>query len=154
MTAIRRKRHGMLRRSALWVGLAYLTALTLIAFWPAPVDRNVHGSISSVVLWLHEHGIPGWLGYNTIEFGANIALFVPAGLLIVVLAGAHRWWWGPLVGTLVSCAIELGQLLFLPDRFATMNDVVANSLGAALGSLLAVGLVRLTLRPASVAHRL
>ncbi|MDJ0347984.1 VanZ family protein [Cryobacterium sp. PH29-G1] len=153
MTASRRRRHGVLRRAALWIALAYLVALSLIAFWPTPVDRGAHESISSVVFWLHEHGVPAWLGYNTIEFGANIALFIPVGLLIVVLAGSHRWWFGPLIGTLVSCAIELGQLVFLPERFATVNDVVANGLGASLGTLLALGLLRLTLGTAPVMHQ-
>lgn len=153
MTAILQNRHGVLRRTALGLGLAYLAALALIVFWPTPVDRNAQGSISSVVAWLHDHGIPGWFGYNTIEFSANIALFVPVGLLIVMLVGANRWWYGPLIGALGSCGIELGQLLFLPERFATINDVVANSLGASLGTLLAVGVLRLTQGPAVVVHK-
>jgi glycopeptide antibiotics resistance protein len=145
MTAIQRHRQHVLRRAALWVSLAYLIALTLIAFWPTPVDRDAHGSISSVVVWLHAHGVPTWLNYAVIEFSANIALFVPVGLLVVMLVGAHRWWLGPLIGAVVSSAIELGQLVFLPERFATVNDVVANTLGAVLGTVLTVGLLRLIL---------
>jgi glycopeptide antibiotics resistance protein len=144
MTEIRRRRHTLLRRAALWVSLVYLVALTLIAFWPTPVDRGAHGSISSVVLWLHRHGVPAWLNYAAIEFTANIALFVPVGLLVVVLAGAHRWWLGPLVGASISSAIEFGQL-FLPERFATVNDVIANSLGAVLGTVVAVIMLNLVL---------
>jgi glycopeptide antibiotics resistance protein len=138
MTEIRGRRHDLLRRAALWVSLAYLVALTLIAFWPIPVDRGAHGSISSVVLWLHRHGVPAWLNYAVIEFTANIALFVPVGLLVVLLAGAHRWWLGPLFGAAISSAIEVGQLVFLPERFATVNDVIANSLGAVLGTIAAI----------------
>lgn len=152
MTAIRRRRHDLLRRAALWVSLAYLVALALIAFWPTPVDRGAHGSISSVVFWLHAHGVPAWLDYAVIEFSANIALFVPVGLLVVVLVGARHWGLGPMIGAGISCSIELGQLLFLPGRFATINDVIANTLGALLGTAVAIVVLRLTLdhRPASV----
>lgn len=127
-------------------------ALNAIAFWPTPVDRGVHGSISTLVLWLHAHGIPAWLDYPSIEFTANIALFIPVGLLVVVLAGARRWWLGPVGGALVSTVIELAQHFFLPERFATVNDVVANSLGALLGAGLAVGVLWLALGPRLAPH--
>ena len=152
MTANRRRRHTLLRRAAGWMALAYLAALAQIAFWPTPVDRGPHGSISSVVLWLHAHGVPAWLDYESIEFSANIALFVPVGLLVVLLVDTRRWWIGALIGavigTVVSCAIEVGQLVFLPERFATVNDVIANSLGALLGTLMAVIVLRVALGPA------
>ena len=147
MIANRGRRHTLLRRTAGWMALAYLAALTLIAFWPTPVDRGLQGSISSVVLWLHAHGMPAWLGYESIEFSANIALFVPVGLLVVLFAGPRRWWMGTLIGSVISCIIELGQLVFLPERFATVNDVIANSLGALLGTLIAVSVLRIALGP-------
>ncbi|WP_104138128.1 MULTISPECIES: VanZ family protein [unclassified Cryobacterium] len=147
MTANRRRRHTLLRRAAGGMALAYLAALTLIAFWPTPVDRGLHGSFSSVVLWLHAHGVPAWFDYESIEFSANIALFIPVGLLVVLLTGTRRWWIGTLIGTLLSCTIELGQLVFLPERFATVNDVIANSLGALLGTLLATVVLRVALGP-------
>ncbi|MBG6213276.1 MAG: VanZ family protein [Cryobacterium sp.] len=147
MTAIRR--HRLLRRVALWIALAYIAVLALVAFWPTPVDSGAHGSISSIVLWLHAHGIPAWLDYAVIEFSANIALFIPVGLLVVVLAGARHWWLGSVVGAGVSCAIEFGQLVFLPERFAAVNDVIANSLGALLGTAVAAVVLHLFLGPAS-----
>ncbi|MDJ0376234.1 VanZ family protein [Cryobacterium sp. PH31-L1] len=147
MTVIRRRRHTRLRRGALWITLAYLVLLTLIAFWPTPVDRGMHGSIGAFVTWLHAHGMPNRFGYDTIEFTANIALFIPVGLLVVVLAGARRWWLGPVAGAIISAMIELGQLVLLPERFATVNDVIANSLGALFGTVLALIVLRFTLGP-------
>ncbi|WP_105033464.1 VanZ family protein [Cryobacterium aureum] len=152
MIAIRRRRHSLLRRGALWITLVYLAALALIAFWPTPVDRDVHGSIGAFVTWLHAHGMPNRFGYDTIEFTANVALFVPVGLLVVVLAGARRWWLGPVAGALISAMIELGQLIFLPERFATVNDVVANSIGAVFGTILALVVLRFTLGPRPTPH--
>ena len=147
MILFRRKPQRDLRRAAQGISLTYLVGLALIAFWPTPVDGGIHGSISSVVFWLRAHGMPHWLDYATIEFGANILLFVPIGLLVVVIAGARRWWLGPLTGAGLSMVIELGQLVFLPERFATVNDVIANTLGALLGAIIAVVIVHLTVGP-------
>jgi glycopeptide antibiotics resistance protein len=120
----------------------YLVGLVLIALWPTPVDRGASGTIAEVLAFLHAHGVPEWLGYPVLEFSANIALFVPVGLLGVVLFGTSRWWQAVLAGLAVSTLIEVSQLLFLPDRFATAQDVLANGLGAALGALLAVAFFR------------
>jgi glycopeptide antibiotics resistance protein len=126
------------RRVTLWLTLLYVLVLALIAFWPTPVDRGAHGSLLEFITWLHQHGAPHWVDYNFIEFSANVALFIPVGLLVVMLAGPRRWWMGTVVGFFTSCGIELGQLMFLPERYATINDVVANSLGALVGTLLAL----------------
>ncbi|POH62230.1 VanZ family protein [Cryobacterium zongtaii] len=139
--AVAHRRHAALRRSARWLAAAYLLALALIAFWPAPVDRGAHGTIASVLTGLHAHGVPGWVNYALVEFTANIALFLPVGLLGVVLLGSARWWMAVLAGFAASSLIELGQLVFLPARFATPLDVLANTIGAALGALLALTLL-------------
>ena len=130
-------------RVARVLAAVYLVGLVLIALWPTPVDRDASGSITRVLAFLHAHGVPEWFNYPVVEFTANIALFVPVGLLGVVLLGARRWWQAVLAGVAVSSLIELSQLLFLPDRFATAQDVLANGLGATLGALLGVVLLRI-----------
>lgn len=119
-------------RFAAGLAVAYLLALLLIAFWPTPVDRPVSGSLSSVIGWLHAHGMPRFIGYNLIEFAANIGLFMPFGYI----AGAvNRKWWFPLAtGFAASCLIELGQALLLPNRYSSLLDIVANTAGAGLGA--------------------
>ena len=138
MNAVTRRRHAALRRVARWLAAAYLVTLALIAFWPTPVDRGAAGTISSVLARLHAHGVPDWVNYQLVEFTANIALFLPVGLLGVVLVGANQWWWAVVAGFAVSSLIELGQLVFLPGRFATPADVLANATGAVFGALLAM----------------
>lgn len=147
MTAVRR-----LRRVTLATTFAYLIALVLIAFWPVPVDRGAENLLSHLFAWLYRHDAPAWLDYHFLEFSANIVLFVPVGLFVVILAGARRWWLGLLAGVGASVFIELGQLLFLPARFATVDDVIANSTGAALGTLLAVVALHLTHRHEAAAR--
>ncbi|WP_051973314.1 VanZ family protein [Cryobacterium sp. MLB-32] len=143
MDAIRFRRHTALYRAAIVVTVGYLLALALIAFWPTPVDKEAHVPLVSLLGWLQGHGAPGWLTYTFVEFSANIVLFVPVGLLAVILLGARRWWCAIVVGFVASCGIELGQLLFLPARYATSGDVIANTLGAALGTVLALALIAL-----------
>lgn len=130
-----------MRRVARWALAVYLVLLALIALWRTPVDRGAHGSITRVLGWLHAHGMPGWLDYPLVEFSANIALFLPVGLLGVVLLGRSRWWLTILAGAATSALIELSQLVFLPARVATAADVVANTAGAALGAALGVALL-------------
>jgi glycopeptide antibiotics resistance protein len=122
---------------ARWLSAVYLVALALITLSPAPMDDGTANTITTVLAWLHAHGVPEWANYALLEFTANIALFLPVGLLGVVLVGVDRWWLTVLAGFLMSSAIELSQLLVLPSRFPTLYDVLANTTGAVLGALLA-----------------
>lgn len=126
------------RRVTLWLTFAYVVVLALIAFWPTPVDRNAHGSLLAFISWLHNHGAPLWVDYDFAQFSANVALFVPVGLFVGMLAGARRWWLGIVVGFFTSCAIEIGQFMFLPERYATVDDVIANTIGAVVGTVVAL----------------
>ncbi|WP_127794394.1 VanZ family protein [Agromyces sp. LHK192] len=70
------------------------------------------------------------------EFRANIAMFVPLGLLLAMLAGPRHWFWA-LTGTAaVSVAIEIAQIP-LDDRISDPRDLVANSVGGAIGVAIA-----------------
>jgi len=123
-------------RRVVWLLLAaYLVALVLIAYWPTPVDRGAPDLvISEFVHALRRRGIT-FVDYDRIEFTANIALFVPFGLLLGALSRPGRRWVAFLLCVAGSAAIELGQALFLPHRIASIADVVANSMGAAIGIL-------------------
>ena len=63
-------------------------------------------------------------------------LFVPFGFLLALLL-VRRWWLSMLIAFAVSCSIELGQLLFISARTATLADVAVNTLGAVVGAVLA-----------------
>ncbi|MFZ3417164.1 VanZ family protein [Arthrobacter sp. 3Tela_A] len=136
MTTSRPSRQVRRRRFLAALFGLYLVVLAFIAFWPSPVDSgSAGGTLRTVLAWLHEHGAPGWFNYNFVEFTANILLFVPFGFLGAAYVD-RRWVWAvPVAGFCISGCIELGQLLFRPDRFATMNDLVANTLGTACGAL-------------------
>ena len=111
----------------------YAVALLLVAFWPTPVDAALapwlHG-------WIARINQP-WFDYGLIEAAANVALFVPLGLLVTLLLPARLWWLVPLACLAVSALIEGGQGLLLPDRFPSLQDVVANTMGGVIGVTLA-----------------
>lgn len=121
--------------------VAMLIPLAFVAFWPTPVDQPVQGVLVSILTSLHRHGIPPWFDYKFVEAVANLALFVPLGLVASLAFPAKRWWQVASFGLLISCCIELGQLLFFHNRFASPLDLVTNTLGAVLGALLAALLV-------------
>ncbi len=97
--------------------------------------------VRRVTDWLVTHGIP--LTFALVEALANVAMFVPLGVLLVLLAAAPagRSARGlrlmvrvALVGLAISTGIEVAQALWLPSRVATVQDVVMNTLGAAAGA--------------------
>ena len=126
-----------LRRFTATVAILYAIVLLLIAFWPTPVDRPASDFIDRVVGWFARHGLDV-VTYGVIEAGANVLLFIPAGLLLVVLLGLPWWWLSILGGVAASVVIELGQYLFLDERFATSNDIYANTIGTVIGTLIGV----------------
>jgi glycopeptide antibiotics resistance protein len=120
---------------------AYLACLAAIGFWPSPVDKPIQGTLASVLRYLHHHGVPGWVNYHFVEASANIALFIPFGVLVAMSLPAVKWWRLVVLGALASICIEFGQLLFMVARFATLIDVLMNTAGALVG----VGFARLIL---------
>ena len=80
---------------------------------------------------------------ETFEIAVNLVIFVPLGFLV---AGAARAW--PLqTATVVALTLALGALLslaaetvqyFLISRYSELGDVILNTIGTALGLLLAL----------------
>ncbi|QOT16030.1 VanZ family protein [Paenarthrobacter sp. YJN-5] len=121
---------------------AYLACLAAVGFWPTPVDKPIQGTLASILGYLHDHGVPGWFNYKFIEASANVVLFIPFGILIAMSLPGLKWWRLVALGALASICIELGQLLFMAARFATLMDILMNTAGALIG----VAIVRLILR--------
>ena len=141
-----------LRRFTTTAAVVYAIVLVLIAFWPTPVDRPASDSLQRLVAWFDRNGL-GFVTYNAIEAGANVLLFVPAGLLLVVLLGARWWWLSILGGIAASVLIELGQHLLLDERFATIDDVYANTIGTVIGTLIGVIALAIAGRADVTRHR-
>jgi glycopeptide antibiotics resistance protein len=108
--------------------------VAVIAFWPTPVDRPISGLLNRVLNRLHGLGAPSWFDYPFVEFSANVLLFVPIGFLVAALLGRRRAWLAVVSGGLASLAIELAQWALLPARYPSAADVLANTMGAAIGA--------------------
>jgi len=143
MASARGVRSGRLETSLLKLAyLVYLVAVGVLVFQPTG------GQASGSVLWvshlLHSWHTPVWLWRPvSVEWGLNVLMFVPLSLLGSSFRPGWTWrdWAG--VGFVASGLIELVQLVLLPDRVASFGDVVANTLGALLGALLAPYALRL-----------
>ncbi|MEW1949019.1 VanZ family protein [Pseudarthrobacter sp902506025] len=117
--------------------MAMAVPLALVAFWPSPVDKPISGQLAATLGFLHHHGVPRWINYTIVEAGANIALFIPVGFVAALAFPLKKWWQIGAFGMLISGCIELGQFLFLHDRFASPSDVMTNTSGAVIGALVA-----------------
>jgi VanZ family protein len=126
-------------RPKVWLALAlYIGLLALIVLWPAPVDRPASGLLGDVLGTLHRHGVPPWINYGVVEAAANVLLFLPFGLLAGLLLPRHRRWLAVAAAVLLSAGIELAQSGLLPERFGTVQDVLANTAGAVLGAVISL----------------
>jgi glycopeptide antibiotics resistance protein len=127
---------------ARWVLLAagaYGLVLALIALCPTPVDRNVAVTELGPVAWLtRQLGLQPWEGYHLVEASANVVLFVPLGVLVLLWRTDWGWLPATLLAFAVTVGIEVLQDVLRPERVASAGDVVANTLGGAIGALLVV----------------
>ncbi len=119
------------RRSAA-IGLGvYGVAAAVLLLAPGSYGDSVQ-AIADVLARLF--GLGGF-GSGWVEFVANILLFTPLGFLLTVLL-YPRWWAVPLAIALSAC-VELAQIV-IPSRQPSLRDVLANSLGALGGALVAL----------------
>lgn len=131
-------------RAREWLGAlalaGYASVVLAATMWPTPLDRGYESSIDKVLAVLHRSGVPTWFGYHKLEFSANIIMFIPLGFLVTMLLSQRFWWLALVICPSMSIAIEVTQALFLSARFATVSDVISNSIGAVVGILTAISL--------------
>jgi VanZ like family len=119
------ERHPATRAVARVLLTLYGISLAMIALWPVPVDSGAGGFLRRVT------DLVPVLTYARIEFSANILLFVPLGvLLMLILRG--RYLILP-IAFVVTVAIECSQALLLDKRTPSVLDIIANIAGACIG---------------------
>lgn len=116
------------------VTLGYLAVVGWITLGPQPLDTEQEGVIFDLVALLHRVEALAWVRYSTVEFAANVLMFVPIGLFFLLLLGRRRWFAAAVLGGVLSAAIEFAQL-FLPTRVSDPRDLAANAVGALVGVL-------------------
>ncbi|WP_181158131.1 VanZ family protein [Microbacterium sp. MYb64] len=119
----------------------YAIAVLLLTWLPAEEAGKVTGIVATLARLVATWGVPVEAAYTVFEFAANIALFVPLGVLLAV-----GWPRMPAmaviaVGCAASTIIELVQLT-MPSRYSTLSDVIANTLGTVVGLVIARAVFR------------
>jgi VanZ family protein len=128
-----------LRHPLLSLGtLLYLGAVGWITLGPQPIDERAGGLLWRALRVFARHESTDWITYSRVEFGANIAMFLPIGLFFLLLFGRRLWWLSILFGIGLTVGIEFAQQ-FIPTRVSDPRDLLANSTGAFVGVM--VGLI-------------
>ena len=65
-------------------------------------------------------------------------LFVPVGVLLVLIMGPRRWWAAVGFGVLGAAWIEAAQTIWMPEGYASIGDMFWASVGVVLGVTVAV----------------
>ena len=65
------------------------------------------------------------MNYSFVEFGANVAMFLPSGALVALLLAPWGWWLSGVAGLTFSLCVELRQYLLRVDRFASPYDLAS-----------------------------
>lgn len=125
------------RGVALALCIPFIVGLALLTLTPARVEKSAPNLLDLVLSSAHRLGWES-LDFTRLEIIANVLVFVPIGILAFILVPRHLWPLALLVGPALSLSIEVFQRLVLPNRAATLTDVVANSGGALIGVVLAM----------------
>lgn len=127
----RRRRVQKRRRLRLITVLfATMVLLAAIGLWPHRIDDAQW--VTLALQDLHGIGLPVWVDYAVIERLANTVLYIPLGVMLVIVLGARYWWVALQIAAATSLLTETLQTA-IGDRVASPVDVVMNVLGAFAG---------------------
>jgi len=117
------------------VTLVYLAVVAWVTLGPQPFDDSHDGLLWRALAAFARYDLTDWLTFQRVEFTANVFMFVPVGMFLLLLFGRRGWWAALAAGVIMTCVIEFVQL-FLPDRVSDVSDIIANSLGTLIGVIL------------------
>jgi len=123
--------------------VALAVALLFISLWPTHVDRGLDlPSRWPVRLLIEDVRMSRATVYQVVEALANVALYMPLGLLARICLPRLNGWIVIGLGGLTSACFESLQAVLPIDRTPSIADVAANTLGVALGWWIAGQVVR------------
>lgn len=120
---------------------AYLGFVGLVTLTPASEQPDYSALAERVLARLERYPdlapVTARLSVERVEFLANVGLFVPVGVFVLLLFGSRLWWVAVAGSVALTVAIETAQRS-IPGRVSDPRDVVANSAGAVIGVALAL----------------
>lgn len=114
----------------------YLVFVGWLTLTPQPIGRDQQDLVLRVLDALHRRGYAEAVDYDRLEFLANIGLFVPIGMFLLLLFGTRLWWVAALASFAMTVFIESAQR-GIPGRVSDERDLLANTVGALIGIALA-----------------
>lgn len=116
--------------------LIYLVILAVVLFSPNNTVQTE--TVIGGADLLGRLGVPNTYQLQIwVEFAENIIIIAPVTFLASLLRPRLSWLEWTALGFLVALLVEVVQAVVLPGRVATYSDIVANTLGALLGALVA-----------------
>lgn len=122
--------------------LSVLTGAYLVFVgWLTLTPQSQHTSQADLAVRildaLHRRGYAETIDYSRFEFLANVALFVPVGMFLLLLFGAGGWWLALIASFAMTIGIESIQH-DIPGRVPDVRDLEANGAGAVIGVVVAL----------------
>jgi glycopeptide antibiotics resistance protein len=121
--------------------LLYLGFVGLVTLTPGSEQPDYASLAGRILARLQRHPdldpLTSRLSIERIEFLANIGLFVPGGIFLLLLVGTRLWFVALAAGIVLTSTIEKVQQQ-IPGRVSDPRDVAANSIGLFLGLAVAV----------------
>lgn len=115
----------------------YLAFVAWVTLTPQAYASQHLAILYRVLDALHRRGYLLSIDDVELEFLANIALFVPVGMFLLLLVGTRLWWVAVAASFAMSSFIEIAQRV-IPGRVPDDQDVLANTIGAAIGVVVAL----------------
>jgi len=119
------------------VTVAYLGFVAWLTLTPGSAAPTQSDLVLRVLARLQAYDELSWLTYDRAEFLANVALFIPVGLFLLLLFGTRLWWIAAAAAFAMTAAIETAQRS-IPGRVPDERDLVANTVGALIGIVIGV----------------
>lgn len=119
------------------VTLAYLGFVGWITLTPGSAAPTSNDLLLRVLARLQRYEELSWLTFDRAEYLANVALFVPVGLFLLLLFGTRFWWLALGAAIVMTSAIETAQRS-IPGRVPDERDLAANTMGAVVGIVVGV----------------
>jgi glycopeptide antibiotics resistance protein len=117
---------------------AYLALVGWITLSPLDTPSQF-GILWTLAEFFDAHSATGWITFARLEFMANVLMFVPVGIFLVLLLGRRFWWLAIVPGIAMTGAIEFSQQ-FIANRVSDPRDLAANAMGVVVGTLVALAL--------------
>ncbi len=115
--------------------LAYLAFIGWVTLTPGSEAPTSSDLVLRVLARLQRYDELTWLTYHRAEQLANVALFVPVGVFLLLLFGTRLWWLALAAAITLTSLIETAQQA-VPGRVSDERDIAANTVGAVVGILL------------------